>query len=80
MMTLEKLRLEIANILDIPPADIRDDSSPETVGSWDSMASLAIISFLDDAYNGEMTQEEAESLTTFRAIVNFALMKGILHD
>lgn len=79
-MTYEELRDRIAEALCVAPLDLKDDSSPATIAGWDSMASLFIISVLDDAFEGEVTEEDAQLFGTFGGIVSFARDKGILTD
>jgi acyl carrier protein len=77
-MTLEELRSAIAEILEIDVSEVHDDASPETIEQWDSMVALGIISLFDDVYEGEITAEDAQTFTSFKAIADFARAKGFL--
>lgn len=79
-MTHEELRNLIAEAVSADPSELKEDSSAATIEGWDSMASLCIISVLDDALDGEITAEDARSFGTFGGIVVFARAKGILTD
>ncbi|MEZ5366683.1 MAG: acyl carrier protein [Bryobacterales bacterium] len=77
-MTLDDLKTEIADIVEVEPAELSDDTSSENLASWDSMATLRIISFLDEQLDDQVEPEEAQALTTFGAIVEFARKRGII--
>ncbi len=77
-MTLTELKAQIAEALEIDPSALDDTSSSETIATWDSIAALRIISILDDAIEGELTAEEAESLVSIGAILELARKRGII--
>ena len=79
-MTLEALKTEIADVLGVEPSELADTTSSENLASWDSMATLRIISFLDEQLDDQVEPEEAQALTHFGAIVAFARQRGILND
>lgn len=54
----EKLSLLLARILDIPPGQIRDDLSPETVETWDSFNGILIATELESTFNVRFSLEE----------------------
>ena len=43
----EKLYKVIAKILDVPISEINDESSPETIESWDSFNGLVLVDELE---------------------------------
>lgn len=77
-MTQSELKIQVAEILEIEPEELNENSSPENVETWDSVAALGIISMLDDEYDGDITEEEAEALKSYKAIMDFAEGKGIV--
>lgn len=79
-MTYEELRNLIAEAVSAEPSDLEENSSAATIEGWDSMASLSVISVLDDSFEGEITAADARSFGTFGGIVAFARKKGILTD
>jgi len=79
-MLASELKAEIARILGVDPSQLRDDSSAKTIPNWDSMASMEILSYLDDVCPGEIGQDDADNLTTFSAIISFAREKGVVTD
>ena len=79
-MTLAELKAELADILGLEPSDITDETNQDTTPEWDSMASLQVISLLDEAADGEIEADEAEKLTGFAAVVELARARGVLSD
>jgi len=77
-VTLEELTVNVAEILEIEPSELLAESTVETVETWDSMASLGIISMLDDETDGDITAEDADALISFEAVVDLARAKGII--
>lgn len=54
----QRLRQAVAEVLKVPPETITEDSSPETIPSWDSLNHLLLISHLEIVFNVETTTEE----------------------
>lgn len=79
-MTLDELKAEVAQTLDVEADSITNETSQETEAKWDSMASMTILSILDQEVDSEIEPEEAEKLTSFGAIVAFAKARGILTE
>jgi|GEM_PF-2983182 len=79
-MTLDDLKAELADIMGIEASAITDETSQDNTPEWDSMASLQLISLLDEAADGEIEADEAEKLTNFAAVVKLARARGALSD
>jgi len=79
-MTLEELKTELADIMGLDAADISDATNQDNTPEWDSMASLQVISLLDEAADGEIEADDAEKLTSFGAVVELARARGVLSD
>ncbi len=77
-MTYEELRQQIAEILEMDLTELTEQTSRDSVATWDSMAALSIISLLDDACDDEITSDDIGRFISFRAIVEFARNRGIL--
>ena len=54
----KKLYGIIAKIMDIPIDEINDDSSPETITSWDSFNSYILLDELESEFKTEFTLDE----------------------
>ena len=55
MITLKEL---LAKVLNIDAESINDESSPETISSWDSFNGLMLVSELEGNFNVKFTMEE----------------------
>ena len=55
---VEKLYEIIAKIMDVPASEINDESSPETIESWDSFSSLLLADELESEFNISFSLEE----------------------
>ena len=54
----EKLYKIIAKVMDIPIDEINDNSSPETISSWDSFNSYILLDELESEFKTEFTIDE----------------------
>ena len=54
----EKLYSIIAKVMDIPIDEITDNSSPETIPSWDSFNSYILLDELESEFKTEFTIDE----------------------
>lgn len=79
-MTVDELKAELAAIMDLEPSAITEQSDQENTPEWDSMASLQIISLLDEAADDEIEADEADKLTSFEAVAKLARERGLLTD
>lgn len=79
-MKVEELREKIGLILGVDPALVTDETGPKTNPAWDSMATLEIISMLEEVVPGEISEEETASFKSFGALVEFARRRGILNE
>ena len=54
----KKLYDIIARVMDIPISEINDNSSPETISSWDSFNSYVLLDELETEFKTEFTIDE----------------------
>ncbi len=47
-----------ADVLDVAPDTLTDDSSPDTVEQWDSLASMHLVAALEDTFNIQLSTKE----------------------
>ena len=55
MITLKEL---LAKVLNVEANSITDESSPETINSWDSFNGLMLVSELESNFNVKFTMDE----------------------
>lgn len=77
-MTENEFKTKLAGIFNVDPAILVNDAKPSDVPGWDSMASLDIISMLDDCGAKDITTEDAASFKSVGDVLSFARAKGIL--
>jgi acyl carrier protein len=65
-----KLRLVLSSLLGVPSDSISDETSKETVGTWDSVKHLNIVLTLEEQFGVSFDEEvalEIESVPQIRA-------------
>lgn len=79
-MTVDELKAELAAIMSLDASEITEQSNQENTPEWDSMASLQIISLLDEAADDEIEADQADKLNSFEAVAKLARERGLLTD
>jgi acyl carrier protein len=71
-----KLEQRIKNVMsavfEISVEEIKDDSSPDTIGSWDSLKHMNLVIALEEEFETEFTEDEILEM------MNYTLIKFIL--
>ncbi len=71
----------IARVMDIPILEINDNSSPETIPSWDSFNSYILLDELESEFKTEFTLDEVTETKNVSDIKKHLKSHGIiLHD
>ena len=76
----EKLYQIIGKILDVPAAEINDESSPETIENWDSFNSLMLADELESEFNVSFSLEEIVDSANVAAIKKHLKNHGVSFD
>lgn len=58
----------MAAILGLEEDDIEDDTSPNTVESWDSLKHMNLILALEEEFDVEFSDDQVVELTSYREI------------
>ena len=53
-----------AEVLEIDPAALNDDSSPENVKEWDSLAAMKLVSAIEEKFNIQLSTKEIMKMST----------------
>ena len=61
-------------VLEIDLEDINDDTSPDTIDTWDSLKHMNLVAALEDEFSIEFKDDEIVEM------MNFALVKTILSE
>lgn len=59
-----------AQVFGLPDGGITEDSSPDTVGEWDSTRQLFLVLALEERFGVQLAPEEIEKLTNIGEIAN----------
>ena len=68
MSTDEKLKQVMAAVLRMPAADIWDETSPDSVEAWSSLAHLDLILAIEEEFGVTIPDEEVGNLTSYRLL------------
>jgi acyl carrier protein len=75
---MENLRERILKVMslvfEVPFESLNEDSSSDTIGSWDSLKHLNLILALEEEFNVEIPDEEVGNL------MNYKLIKLVLEE
>ena len=74
---VEKLYEIISKIMDVPASEINDESSPETIESWDSFNSLLLADELESEFNISFSLEEIIDSPNVATIKNHLKNHGV---
>jgi acyl carrier protein len=67
---VERVRGIAADVLEIPPAKIRLQSSPETIDTWDSVHHLNLVLALEEEFNLQFEPEEIDQMKDIQHILD----------
>jgi len=59
----------MASVLEIDVADISDDSSMDTIASWDSLRQMNLVLALEETFSVSIPDEDAANATSYKLIV-----------
>ena len=76
----EKLYGIIAKVMDISIDEINDNSSPETIPSWDSFNSYILLDELESEFKTEFTIDEVTETKNVSDIKKNLKIHGIILD
>jgi acyl carrier protein len=76
----KKLYKIIAKVMDIPIDEITDNSSPETIPSWDSFNSYILLDELESEFKTEFTIDEVTETKNVSDIKKNLKIHGIILD
>ena len=74
----EKLYRIIAKVMDIPINEVNDNSSPETISSWDSFNSYILLDELESEFKTEFTIDEVTETKNVSDIIKHLKVHGII--
>jgi len=72
---LDQVRQLVSDIFAVPMELVEEDSSPETIGAWDSMQHLNLVLAVEEKFNVRFSPEEMEQMRGVRQIVGLLKAK-----
>ena len=73
----EKLYQIIGKILDVPAAEINDESSPESIETWDSFTIYILLDEIESTYDIKISLDETLEIKKFGDIKSLLLKHGV---
>lgn len=58
----ERLRRVVAEVLDVSPESVTDETSPETVETWDSLTHLRLITAVEAEFEIQLSMQTIQSI------------------
>ena len=76
----KKLYILIGRIMDVPATELNDNSSPETIPSWDSFNSYLLLDELESEFQTEFSIDEVVETKNIADIKKHLRNHGIILD
>jgi acyl carrier protein len=64
----DRLYGTIAGVLDVPPGSLSDESSPDTIPSWDSLNHLNLVMALESEFGVSLSVDDTLEMVDVRLI------------
>lgn len=64
----DKIKNIMATVFEIPVSEINDNSSVDTIESWDSLKHMKLVVVLEEEFQIEIPDEELGNITTYPLI------------
>ena len=65
----ERVRRIVSDVLQLPLEEVRADTSPDTVESWDSIQHLNLVLALEQEFGAQFDPDEIEELLSVELMV-----------
>jgi acyl carrier protein len=75
--SIDQLLTLIAEALNVSPQTLTDDSSTETIPTWDSVAGMSLMVLLEETYDVAFEAEDVAMLTSVGAVRRLLREKGV---
>jgi acyl carrier protein len=53
-----------AEVLEVDPADLNDDSSPDNLKQWDSLAAMKLVTAIEEKFNVQLSTRDIMKMST----------------
>ena len=68
MDVMERLRLLVADVLELEPDAVDGSAGKDTLPEWDSLAHLRIVGAVEEEFGVKLTMQEIGEMTSLAAI------------
>lgn len=58
----------MSSVLECTPADLVEGADQESIEAWDSLRHVSLIMALEQEFNFEISDDDADSMTTYVAV------------
>jgi acyl carrier protein len=65
----ERIKNVMSLVFELPVEQIKDDSSPDTIESWDSLKHMNLVIALEDEFNCEFADSETVEIVSYKLIL-----------
>lgn len=79
-MATEKLKLAFAEALDLPLAAVTDDLAYNKIPQWDSVAHMALIAAIEDAFDILIDTADVIDMSSFAKAREIVAKYGVVFD
>jgi acyl carrier protein len=73
----DKLTEMFARVLKVPLTGLNDDSSPDTVDKWDSLAAMRLVATIEETFSVRLTTTEIMTMDSIGAARVVLKGKGV---
>jgi len=65
----QKIKSVMASVLSISPDEINEESSPNTIPSWDSLKQMNLITVLEEEFDMELSDEQVIRILDYKSLL-----------
>jgi acyl carrier protein len=69
MTVRDRVLATVAQVMNVPVAELSDQSSPDTVAGWDSLQHMNLVLALEEQFGVRFSDDQVMTLLTVAAIV-----------
>lgn len=66
-----------ADVLEVDASKLNDESTPESVGAWDSLAAMHLVAAIEDTFNCQLSTKEIMKMSSIGLARKALKDKGI---
>jgi acyl carrier protein len=66
----------IADLFEMPPAEIQPDTKRAAIPAWDSLGVLTLMAALDEKFDTLLTEEEMQTMQSVQGILDVLTKNG----